>query len=296
MHPSTQALSLLVPVLLVGLVVTGGVVLYRIRAFSLPISAVTATATIVLPVITGVSVRGAQRLSIRANGSSARAKMSFSWSAIIVFVLLIIYETAIATLALTHMAPPSELICGLERQWVTLFSNKNADAIRRIQEQLQCCGFRNAQDRAWPFPDKRHTARACIEAYGRNTSCLDGWRQMEQVTGGLILLIAVVTFLLKVLMLVLYRTRNPFLSSAWTNASSLTSAEGEDNDLNTGDGDVDNIRGRIEDAYHDEAPPEIERQVPSAQPEERGSNGSVGRGLVVQPSRLHNEGDAWREG
>lgn len=97
-------------------------------------------------------------------------------------------------------------------------------------------------------------------------------------------------------MLVLYRTRNPFLSSAWTNASSLTSAEGEDNDLNTGDGDVDNIRGRIEDAYHDEAPPEIERQVPSAQPEERGSNGSVGRGLVVQPSRLHNEGDAWREG
>lgn len=174
------------------------IVLYRIRAFSLPISTVTATATIILPVITAVSLRGAQRLSIRANGSNARAKMSFSWSAITVFVLLIIYETAIATLALTHMAPPSELICGLERQWGALFSTKNADAIQRIQEQLQCCGFRSVQDRAWPFPDRSHTARACVETFGRNTSCLGGWRQMEQVTGGLILLIAVVTLLLKV--------------------------------------------------------------------------------------------------
>lgn len=172
--------------------------LYRIKAFSLPISAVTATATIILPVITGVSLHGAQRLSIRANGPSTRAKKSFSWSTILVFVLLIIYETAIATLALTHMAPPGELICGLERRWGALFSTKNPDAIRTIQEQFQCCGFRNVQDRAWPFPDRSHTARACVEALGRNTSCLGAWRRMQQVTGGLILLVAVVTFLLKV--------------------------------------------------------------------------------------------------
>ena len=113
-------------------------------------------------------------------------------------MLLIIYETAIATLALTHVAPPSELVCGLERQWGALFSNKNAEAIRRIQEQLQCCGFRNVQDRAWPFPDRRHTARACVEAFGRSSGCLGGWRQMEQITGALILLVAVVAFLLKV--------------------------------------------------------------------------------------------------
>lgn len=115
-----------------------------------------------------------------------------------IFVLLVIYETALATLALTHVAPPSELICGLERQWGAMFSNKNAEAIRRIQEQFQCCGFRNVQDRAWPFPDRGHTARACVESFGRSNGCLGGWRQMEQVTAGLILLIAVVAFLLKV--------------------------------------------------------------------------------------------------
>lgn len=174
------------------------IVLYRIRAFSLPISTVTATATVILPVITGVSLRGAQRLSISANGSSARAKMSFSWSAMIIFVLLVVYDTAMATLALTSMAPPTELTCGLERRWGNLFSNKDADAIRRIQKRFQCCGFRNVHDRAWPFPDRSHTARACVEAFGRSTSCLGSWRQMEQVTGGLILLVAVVTFLLKV--------------------------------------------------------------------------------------------------
>lgn len=97
-------------------------------------------------------------------------------------------------------------------------------------------------------------------------------------------------------MLVLYRTRNPFLSFAWTAPSSFTSAEGDDSGLNTDDGDVDNVRGRIEEAYHDEPPPEIEGQVPSSRPEERDSNGSDGRGLVVQPSRLQNEGNEWREG
>ena len=115
-----------------------------------------------------------------------------------VLVLLTVYETAIATLALTHMAPPSELVCGLERRWGALFSTKDADTIRRIQEQFRCCGFRNVQDRAWPFPDRRHSARACVEAFGRSSGCLGGWRQMEQITGGLILLVAIMTFLLKV--------------------------------------------------------------------------------------------------
>lgn len=85
-------------------------------------------------------------------------------------------------------------------------------------------------------------------------------------------------------MLVLYRTRNPFLYSAWTSRPPIVSAEGDGNDLSIGDENGGNIRGRIEDAYHD---------VPT--PEERGRNGSDNRGLVVQPSRLQNEGNEWSE-
>lgn len=98
------------------------------------------------------------------------------------------------------------------------------------------------------------------------------------------------------MMLVLYRTRNPFLSSAWTATSSFVSGDGEDNGLISGEGDVNHIRGRIEDAYHDDPSPEIEGQAGSPQPEERTTNESGGRGPVMQPSTLHNEGNEWRDG
>ena len=94
-------------------------------------------------------------------------------------------------------------------------------------------------------------------------------------------------------MLVLYRTRNPFLSSAWTARPSLISAEGDDNGVSRGEHDTDHFR--IEDAYHDEPSPGIGGQATSPQPEERDTNESGGRGPVVQPSRLQNEGNEWRE-
>ena len=95
-------------------------------------------------------------------------------------------------------------------------------------------------------------------------------------------------------MLVLYRTRNPFLSSAWTARPSLVSAEGDDHEVNRSEHGGDRLR-RIEDAYHDEPSPAIGGQATNPQPEERGTNESDGRGPVVQPSRLQNEGNEWRE-
>lgn len=165
---------------------------------ALPISTVTATATIILPIFTGVTLRGARSLTRHSHGGPGGAKIRYSWSAITWIMLLAIYETVIATLALTHMIPPNDLSCHLERQWSWLFSNKNADVIRRIQDRHQCCGLHSVRDRAWPFPDRSHTAAACLEAFGRQRSCFGGWRQDEQITGGLMLLVVVAAFLLKV--------------------------------------------------------------------------------------------------
>lgn len=167
------------------------IALYRIRSLSLPVSRVIATASILLPVLTGVSLRSAQTIT-------RRGKSSFSKAALAVFVLLIIYETIIGTLALSHMTPPGNLNCGLERQWAALYSSKNAEAIRRVQDRHQCCGLRSVLHEAWPFPDRTHNAASCQTAFNRNRSCLGRWRQDEQVTGGLILLVAIGTFLLKV--------------------------------------------------------------------------------------------------
>ena len=100
-------------------------------------------------------------------------------------------------------------------------------------------------------------------------------------------------------MLVFDRTRNPFLSSAWIARSSFIPAEGDDNGLNSGDQNEDHIRGRIEEAYHDDPSQQIEGQAEgqaaSLQVEDRDKSGSGGRGPIVQPSRLQNEGNEWRE-
>ena len=121
----------------------------------------------------------------------------------VVLILLVIYDTAIATLALSHMVPPASLICPLERQWELLFSSKNVEVIRRIQDRHKCCGLRNKHDKAWPFPDKRHTVNACTETFNRERGCLGEWRKDTQITAGLLLLVAVVVFLLKVSQMVL---------------------------------------------------------------------------------------------
>lgn len=164
--------------------------MYRIRHLSLPISKITAVATLVLPAITG--------LSLRQSGDIDPARKSRRRFTTTVSVLLIIYYTIIITLSLTHMVPPDDLICHLDRQWQHLYSAKKQDSIKRIQDAHQCCGLHKAEDRAWPFPDKRHGTDACLSAFGRQKSCLGDWRKDEQVTAGLILLVTVVAALIKV--------------------------------------------------------------------------------------------------
>jgi hypothetical protein len=112
--------------------------------------------------------------------------------------LLVIYDSVLATLALLNIGPADSLDCPLERQWARLFSTKDSNAIRRIQDRHQCCGLNSAHDRAWPFPDQSHGANACEETFNRVRSCLQPWRRDEQMVGGMILVVAVVSFLLKV--------------------------------------------------------------------------------------------------
>lgn len=113
-------------------------------------------------------------------------------------MVLAIYETVIATLALTHMVPPDDLTCLLDRKWNQLYSNKDAGAITRIQDAHNCCGLHTAWDKAWPFPDKYHGVDACMKTFHRQKSCLGDWRQDEQIYAGLLLFVALMTFVVKV--------------------------------------------------------------------------------------------------
>ncbi len=113
-------------------------------------------------------------------------------------IAFIVYDTVIATLAGTHLAPGSGLTCGLNEQWQLMYHKKDVTTIRRIQDSFECCGLRSVVDRAWPFPDKEHSANACPDAFKRTKSCFNDLKGQEQLVAGLLLLVAVLMFLWKV--------------------------------------------------------------------------------------------------
>lgn len=154
---------------------------------------------VLIPILNGASITGSQIHASRVRRSNPRKTAGFiSWPTVTAFLALTIYETVIATLALTHMVSPDDLTCGLQRQWNRLYSNKDATSIRRIQDAHQCCGLVTAKDHAWPFQDKNNKADACITAFDRHKGCLLDWRQDEQIYAGLLLLVALSAIGLKV--------------------------------------------------------------------------------------------------
>jgi hypothetical protein len=165
----------------------------QIRFLSLPISQALGLFTVVLPLITGISTQGAYGLIQRF---SRREDYQLTIPLIAVIGFQLIYETIIATLAMTYILPPSALACGLDQRWQLLYAQKNEKAIRTIQDSLDCCGLNSVVDRAFPFSGGRSK---CAEIYGRNKSCFADWRKAEQTNAGLFLLVASVVFLIKVL-------------------------------------------------------------------------------------------------
>lgn len=171
--------------------------LSQIRYLSLPISTATPTAAIILPLLTGIGIRGAQSLLTRSNDNLLKRGSPPSWVLPVFFVALVVYETVIATLAVSQMLPSEALTCQLFERWQSLWSNRDAEAIKRIQDAHNCCGFRYLKDKTWPFAGN-HGAETCSIMYGRDRPCLPAWRRDHQINAGLLLLVAVGTFLVKV--------------------------------------------------------------------------------------------------
>jgi hypothetical protein len=166
---------------------------YQIRALSLPIPQAFAIITLLLPLATAFSTRTAYSL-LRSQTARARPLLSLA-----LFAFQLIYETIIATLSLTYMVPN----CRPEEQWARLYTNKDAGAIRRIQDRFNCCGFNTAVDRAWPFPHGRPEdgfgSDQCRRMFGREMPCSGSWRQAEQLNAGAFFAVAIVIFVVKVL-------------------------------------------------------------------------------------------------
>ena len=172
----------------------GSLSLHKALTLSLPIPKATPISALLLPLITGLSLCASQYLARRSQGPF----LSTNAGLLLIPFLLIIYETVIATLSITYMAPFNALNCPLDQRWQQLFFKKDAKAIERIQDAHECCGFHSMLDRAWPFQAQNQPASACRDMTGRHRSCLGAWRRDMQVVGGMVLFVALMSFVVTV--------------------------------------------------------------------------------------------------
>jgi len=187
----------------------------QIRYLSLPIPQALALFTVVLPLITGISTQGVYGLIQRAS-KKEQYQLTIPLIAVIGFQLM--YETIIATLALAHIVPPSSLNCHLDSRWTRLYRLHDGRAIRTIQDSFECCGLNSVADRAFPFG----SPSTCAAVYDRTKNCFGKWRQAEQINAGLLLLVAVIVFILKVFHLIFHPSLE--VSSTLTMESSFRSS------------------------------------------------------------------------
>ncbi|KAM7203952.1 hypothetical protein V8F33_001923 [Rhypophila sp. PSN 637] len=110
--------------------------------------------------------------------------LQFTQAALTIFLLATFFSISTSGEA----GPLTE--CLLSSKWKSLWTTHNAEAIRKIQDQLVCCGFRSVKDMAWPFPSgnpedgkKKHVD--CVARYGRHESCMTKWEgELNSLVGG----------------------------------------------------------------------------------------------------------------
>jgi len=266
------------PLLLLILTAIAGHAYSTIQTLSLPISEALALLTVLLPLFAGVSGHGARRLILKSK-RNGNPQLTIPLLAII--GLQLIYETVIATLALTHILPTSSLTCGLNTKWEELFRSKNEHAIRTIQDRFDCCGRNTLVDRAWPFGNPS----TCPQTFNRNQICFGPWRQAEQTYAGLLLLVAICVFIMKIMSLISLLTTSSWAHPKWAIGHVEEAEEEPEDDARA------TMRGLIEQSaggneYHDE---------PNGQTRNQAIDSAQSQAPRVQPSSLIENGNEWRD-
>ncbi|KAF2093245.1 hypothetical protein NA57DRAFT_61758 [Rhizodiscina lignyota] len=200
-YTKRQIVTVLSIIYLLALTAVASYALHSIRYYSLPIPTVLSALTVGLPAIAGLSIESITEFRRRPPTLALTSKSPGERQnyVTITVIILLILETVLATLSGTYLAPAGSLTCPLNDQWQKLFHTKNARAIKRVQDALNCCGLHSLMDKAWPFPTKHVSPDTCSKRYDRSNTCFAGWRAEEQKAAGMILLVVVLVFIWKIL-------------------------------------------------------------------------------------------------
>lgn len=68
----------------------------------------------------------------------------------------------------------------MNNRWQGLWRDRNGEAIRLIQDTLNCCGLNSLVDRAYPIK----APKSCAEMFGRDQVCRGPWRSALRGSAG----------------------------------------------------------------------------------------------------------------
>lgn len=144
--------------------------LVRIHKLRLPFPSWVASMEIVLTLVVVAAVWSWDRATLE---HQRRKLTNFMFYATAYVVLLA--SVGLATWCAINAFAADISSCTLELQWKRWFQNKNANAIRSVQNHFHCCGFNSMKDRAWPFPSRQNDADTCQKMFDFSTHCRPLW-------------------------------------------------------------------------------------------------------------------------
>ncbi|KAI9665740.1 MAG: hypothetical protein M1821_003674 [Bathelium mastoideum] len=283
---------------LLFLTALAGYAMHATQLYSLPLPTSLTAFALALPPITGLAIeaatsltrKGAPRrdaLTLGGTTSSGTSTLPLT----LTLAVLLVYETVVATLAGTHLAPARSLECGLDEAWKWMFQRKQEEAVRTIQDAFECCGLRRPWDMAAPFLRQGGAgSRACMEMTGRTESCLGSWKAEEQKVAGMLLAVAVGVFLWKVIIVSIPTSQPSWFSQMFD----------DDTSFRVGRPALEYQGTRVveeHEPYSDHLPSEDEIRDEVNQGTQRAiediqARKQNGKGLV-QPSALIQNGNEW---
>ncbi|KAK0613355.1 hypothetical protein B0T14DRAFT_569415 [Immersiella caudata] len=190
-----------------------GIAIYthqHLTSLSLPVSHILTILPVILPILTLLLTLSLPNL-LSPSKPSSRSPPRSPFHSILPTLLTtfhLILTTTLATLLLSSGIPSPVRDCLLELKWKSLWTGHDAESIRKIQDMLNCCGFRTVKDMAWPFPSgppgSGSGSESCVSRYpGRTEACKGPWGEAMGSGAGWDGAVVVVAGLVQILGLVL---------------------------------------------------------------------------------------------
>ncbi|KAL7933473.1 hypothetical protein V8C35DRAFT_56154 [Trichoderma chlorosporum] len=254
------------------------VVHFHSAYLSLPVSPAITILTILLPVISFLNSYIYPTLLHSARNSSHPLHRL---SPTILQTLQALLTTVLATLLFEDVLPSTTTECSMENRWMNLFRAHDGEAIRLIQDTLNCCGLNSVRDRAYPFVKSGTT---CVDMYKRDQACRAPWTAALRSSTGADFGVVIAVGLLQILSLLMTREGTNWWNS-WRSLAWHRRQRGVDGERRALLEDVTEADEEVVQRQDDSSHPRYQ----SLPPTEAGSRPRV------EPSTIHQEENHWRD-